>query len=129
MLDLLKIITLRQRSPNCFVRGHINYYTTVRGPNILGDVKVSGYVTFYQINKYFVDVVVFRYWQIILAAGNHGFAGRMEWLRAPDAMVSRARLGPRAVVCSMENHLLRYVSLWKSKQKQQDNNQTEEETS
>jgi len=30
--------------------GHINYYTTVRGPEILRHVIVSGYVAFCQIN-------------------------------------------------------------------------------
>ena len=30
------------------------YYTTVRGPDILRNVAVSGYVKFYQINKFFL---------------------------------------------------------------------------
>jgi len=34
--------------------GHRRYYTTVRGPDILRDAVVSGYATFYQINKLFV---------------------------------------------------------------------------
>ena len=36
--------------------GHISYCTAVRGPDIVGNVIVSCYVTFYQINNIFVDV-------------------------------------------------------------------------
>jgi len=36
--------------------GHISYYTTVRGPDILHDVIVSGFVTFYQINEFFLKL-------------------------------------------------------------------------
>jgi len=39
--------------------GHISYYTTVRGPDILRNVIASGYLTFYQINKCFVQVLFF----------------------------------------------------------------------
>jgi len=38
-------------------KGHISYYTTVRGPEILRNVIVSGYLTFRQINKFFVNTV------------------------------------------------------------------------
>jgi len=34
--------------------GHICYYRTVRGADILRNVIVSGYVTFYQFNKILV---------------------------------------------------------------------------
>jgi len=40
---------------NFFIRGHISYYTTVRGSDILRNVILSGYVTFYQIKKLFVN--------------------------------------------------------------------------
>jgi len=32
--------------------GHIRYYTTVRGPDILRDVTVSGYVAFYGLQVF-----------------------------------------------------------------------------
>jgi len=35
--------------------GRINYYTKVRGPNILRIGIVSGCITFYQIKKFFVN--------------------------------------------------------------------------
>ena len=37
-----------------FPEDHISYYTTFRGPDILRNVIVSGYVAFYQINKFFI---------------------------------------------------------------------------
>jgi len=37
----------------------MSYYTTVRGPDILRNVIVSGYVTFYQISKFFVNIYFF----------------------------------------------------------------------
>jgi len=40
---------LEQGSPNFC----ISYYTTVLGPDILRDVIISGYVTLFQINKFF----------------------------------------------------------------------------
>jgi len=46
--------------------GRISFYITVQGSNILRNKVVSGYATFYQINKFFVKFV--RYWQ-------NGFAG------------------------------------------------------
>jgi len=46
----------------------MSYYTAVRGQDILRNVIVSGYATFYQINKFFV--LFFRYCQ-------NGFAGRI----------------------------------------------------
>ena len=42
-------------SPTFLSEGHINYYTKVRGPKILRVGIVSGYVTFYQIKKFFVN--------------------------------------------------------------------------
>jgi len=35
--------------------GHISYYTTVRESDVLRNVIVSGYVAFYQIEKFFVN--------------------------------------------------------------------------
>ena len=49
--------------------GHISYCTTVRGPHTLHNVIVSGYATFYEINKCFVNVLFFHYWQCVFAAG------------------------------------------------------------
>jgi len=34
---------------------HISYFITVRGPDILRNVIVSGYVAFYLTNKFFVN--------------------------------------------------------------------------
>jgi len=36
--------------------GHITYYTAVRGPDVLRNVIVSRYITFYQINKCFANI-------------------------------------------------------------------------
>jgi len=41
--------------------GHINYYTTFGGPGILRNVIVSGYVTFCQIKRFFVNILCFHY--------------------------------------------------------------------
>jgi len=38
---------------------HISFYTPVRGLDILPNVIVLGYVTFYQINKCFVKRLLF----------------------------------------------------------------------
>jgi len=46
--------------PNVFVRGLHKLYTTVRGPDILRNMIVSGYVTFCQINKLFVNILFFH---------------------------------------------------------------------
>ena len=43
----------------CLSEGHMNYDTTIRGPNILRNVIISGYVIFYQINKCFVNLYFF----------------------------------------------------------------------
>jgi len=62
---------------NFLSEGHISYYTTVRGPDILRNVIVSGYVAFYQINKCFVNKLFFHSWQNV-------FAGLRKWLRGPS---------------------------------------------
>jgi len=38
---------------------HTGYYRTVRGPDILHNVIDSRYVTFYQINKFNREYIVF----------------------------------------------------------------------
>jgi len=55
--------------------GHISDYTTVRRPDIVRNVIVSGYVTFYTNHKFFVKLLLFHYRQT-------GFKGRS--LKAPD---------------------------------------------
>jgi len=57
---------------------HISYYTTVRGLDILGNVTVLGYVIFYQVNKFFVNV-------LFLHCKQNVFAGQI-W---PTAVVWR----------------------------------------
>jgi len=53
------MISIAQGSPNFLVEGHITYYTTARGPDTLRTVIVSGYDTFYQIKKFFVNILFF----------------------------------------------------------------------
>jgi len=48
-------IHIDQDSPNFLGEEHISQSTTVRGPVILRNVIFSGYVTFYQINIFFVN--------------------------------------------------------------------------
>jgi len=38
-----------------------SHYTTVRGPDILRNRIVSGYVAFYEIHKFFVNTLRFHY--------------------------------------------------------------------
>jgi len=45
---------------------HISYGTTVREPDILRKVIFSGYVTFYQINIFFVNIEIGYYFFIIV---------------------------------------------------------------
>jgi len=56
-------VSLQLGSPNFFSEGHISYYTTVRGLDILRNVIVLGYFPFYQINKFFVNIWFFHNWQ------------------------------------------------------------------
>jgi len=73
---------------------HISHYTTVRGPDILCNVIVWAYVTFYQINKFFVRIFFFNIGKTPLQ--------QVE-------MVLRAEFGPRAVVwrpCSIVTPLV-----------------------
>jgi len=59
--------------------GHICYYATVRGPDILHNVIVSGYVTFYKVKKNFVIMLSFHCYCSIMSprARWNGFAGRI----------------------------------------------------
>jgi len=66
-----------------FGEDHISYCKTVRGPNILRNVIFSGYVTFHQINTFFVNILFFHYWQNVLR---------------PGEMASQVGFGPRAIV-------------------------------
>jgi len=59
--------------------GHLSCYRTIRGPDILGNVIVLGYVTFYRSNKSFVCIWFFH------------FINKPS-LR-PDEMASRIRFG------------------------------------
>jgi len=58
-ISLLKyaMFSLEQGSPNFLSEGHVIYYTTVREPDLLRNMIVSGYVTSYQINKCFVNIL------------------------------------------------------------------------
>jgi len=49
--------------------GHISYYSTVRGPDILHNVIVQGYVTVYEIKKFFVVTLFFPIGKMPLRAG------------------------------------------------------------
>jgi len=48
-----KLLRKTERVLNSLGEGQISCYTTARGQDISRDVIVSGYVTFYQINKIF----------------------------------------------------------------------------
>jgi len=65
-------IHIGQGSSN-FWRETISYCTTVRRPDFLCNVIFSGYVTFYQINTFFVNVLFLHYWQNVFC----GFVGRI----------------------------------------------------
>ena len=55
------IILFHQGSPSFLCDGHISYYQTVRGPDTLRNVIVSEYVPFYQINIFFVNILIFHH--------------------------------------------------------------------
>jgi len=60
-----------------FGRDYISYCTTVREPDILRNVFFSGYVIFYQMNPFFVNILFFHYWQNVFCGRVNGFAGRI----------------------------------------------------
>jgi len=77
--------SVEQGSTNVLSDGHKSYYTKDRGLNILRDVIVLGYVTFYQINKVFHKYI---------------FSLLTKCLRGPCEMALRAGFFPwAAVVC------------------------------
>jgi len=49
-------IQIDQGSPKFLGEDHISYCKIVRGPDILRNVIFSGYVIFYQINRFFVNI-------------------------------------------------------------------------
>jgi len=57
-----KLLRKTERVLNSLGEGQISCYTTARGQDISRDVIVSGYVTFYQINKFFRK---YRYFFVI----------------------------------------------------------------
>ena len=59
--------------------GHTSYYTTVRGPDMFRNVIVSGCVTFYQINKFFVYNIYINF-----SLSGKCLRGPDERLRGPD---------------------------------------------
>ena len=67
-------IDLKQGLQTYLSEGHISYYRTYRGPGVLRNVIVLGYVTFYQINK--ISEIFFH--------------DLTKWLRGPDEMALRA---------------------------------------
>jgi len=80
-----------QRSlQNCFIpgvatffpKGQINYYTTVRGSDILRYVIVSRYVSFYQVNKVSQIYCFFINGQIGLHTGE--LVSRVGWNGSAD---------------------------------------------
>jgi len=54
-------IHIDQGSPNFLVEDHISYSTTVREPDSLRNMIFSGYVTFYETNTFFVNILFFHY--------------------------------------------------------------------
>jgi len=76
-------IHIDQGSPKFLGEDHISYCKTVRGPEILRNAIFSGYVTFYQINTSFVNILFFHYWQNVLRLGE---------------MASQVGIGPRAAM-------------------------------
>jgi len=71
---------LLKQGHQTFCQRDLNYYIIGRGPDILCNVMVSGYVTFYQISKYFslltkclppdqmVSRVGFGLWEVVWRA-------------------------------------------------------------
>ena len=88
IMRIMKIAILRFERSSSFVytrglqtflfKGHISYYTTVRGPDILRNLIASGYVKLYMLNstKSISYKYIFYYCQNV-------FAGWMKWRRGP----------------------------------------------
>jgi len=60
-------IRIDQGSPKFLGEDHISYCKTVRGPDILRNAIFS--IIFYQINRFFVNILFFHYWQNVLQPG------------------------------------------------------------
>jgi len=58
--------------------GHISYYTTGRGPDILRDVIVSGICCILPNKQVFRKYLIFHCWKNVFAAGWKGFAGEIR---------------------------------------------------
>jgi len=65
------------------LEGHISYCATFQGPDILHNVIVLGYVTFYQIKNFCKYIIV---------------SLLTKCLRGPDEMAAWAGFGPRVTV-------------------------------
>ena len=63
--------------------GHISCYTTVRGPDILCNVIVSGYVAFCQINMFSENILGSIIGKMSLHLDENGFTGQIELLSWP----------------------------------------------
>ena len=59
--------------------GHIGQYRTCRGPDVLRDVIVAGYVILYKVNKFFVSTVYYFFIidKMASQAGWNGVMGRI----------------------------------------------------
>jgi len=76
-----------QGSPDFLGEDHISYCTTVRGTDILRNVIFSGYVSFYQINTFFVNISFFHYLKNVSC-------GRKKWLCTSDLACGRSVENP-----------------------------------
>ena len=79
--------------------GHTCYYTIVRGPDILHNVNVSRYVTFYQINKCFVNILFFQYSQKVSTGRMKRMAAGYGWRAVVWIPLAYAIEGHFAVHC------------------------------
>jgi len=77
--------------PTFFTRGSHKLLHNSREPDILRNVIVSGYVTFYQISKCFAKTLFFHHWQNVCATGWTVFAGRI-WLAGRSLEQARNKL-------------------------------------
>ena len=83
---------VHQGSLKFLSEGHINYYTTIRGPDILRNVIVSGYVRFYHIYRHKCFVNTVYYFSII-----DKISSRAGW----DGFVCRSLTVPAPIHCDL----------------------------
>jgi len=62
-------IHIDQGSPKFLGEDHKAIAKQFEGPIILRNVIFSGHVPFYQINRFFVNILFFHYWQNALRPG------------------------------------------------------------